>query len=135
MFLLDTNIVILVLNESNPTIARRLDAELEKATPILLSAIVLYELRFGIANGARRARNEAALAQFLTMPLDLLSFDGEDADHAADIRAALKRAARPIGPYDILIAAQSRRRGAVLVTLNRREFERVPGLMVTDWAA
>ena len=45
----------------------------------------------------------------------------------------LKRSA-PIGPYDLLIAAQARRRGAALVTLNRREFERVPGLMVTDWA-
>jgi len=92
-------------------------------------------LRFGIANLAGRARNEAALAQFMTMPLDLVSFDHEDADHAADIRAFLKRAARPIGPYDVLIAAQARRRSAVLVTLDRREFERVPGLMVTDWAA
>ena len=33
-----------------------------------------------------------------------------------------------------LAAAQARRRGAALVTLNRREFERVPGLIVTDWA-
>ena len=32
-------------------------------------------------------------------------------------------------------AAQARRRGATLVTLNRREFERVPGLSVADWAA
>lgn len=33
-----------------------------------------------------------------------------------------------MGPYDILIAAQARRRGAVLVTSNGREFARVPGL-------
>ena len=39
----------------------------------------------------------------------------------------------PIGPYDCLIAAQARRRGATLVTANGREFTRVPGLMVTDW--
>ena len=133
MFLLDTNIIIPVLNESNDVLARRLDVELERATPILLSVVVLYELRFGIALSARRTRNEAALAQFLTMPLDLLNFDDEDADHAADIRATLKRDGRPIGPYDILIAAQARRRNAVLVTLNRREFERVPSLMVSDW--
>ena len=44
------------------------------------------------------------------------------------IRAALAKAGKPIGPYDVLIAAQARRRGATLVTANRREFARVPGL-------
>jgi tRNA(fMet)-specific endonuclease VapC len=39
----------------------------------------------------------------------------------------------PIGHYDYLIAAQARRRGAALVTLNQREFARVPGLIVMDW--
>jgi tRNA(fMet)-specific endonuclease VapC len=34
----------------------------------------------------------------------------------------------------VLIAAQARRRGATLVTSNMREFERVPGLLVVDWA-
>ena len=48
-------------------------------------------------------------------------------------RAFLESKGTPIGPYDLLIAAQARRREAVLVTLNRREFERVPRLMVTDW--
>ena len=39
----------------------------------------------------------------------------------------------PIGHYDLLIAAQARRRGALLVTANTREFERVPGLTIADW--
>ena len=51
-----------------------------------------------------------------------------------DIRAYLESIGKPIGPYDILIAAQARQRDAVLVTLNRRGFERVPRLMVTDWS-
>ena len=41
----------------------------------------------------------------------------------------------PIGQYDYLIASQARARRATLVTGNIREFERVPGLMVTDWTA
>jgi tRNA(fMet)-specific endonuclease VapC len=36
--------------------------------------------------------------------------------------------------YDMLIAAQARRRGALLVTANAREFARVPGLRMEDWA-
>jgi predicted nucleic acid-binding protein len=48
--------------------------------------------------------------------------------------AHLERAGTPIGPYDILIAAQARRRNLTIVTANRREFERVPGLTVQDWS-
>jgi tRNA(fMet)-specific endonuclease VapC len=133
MFLLDTNIVIPVLNERDPAAARRLDAELTLGTSIVMSAIVLFELRYGVANSARRERNESVLAHFMTLPLTIAPFEPDDATHAGDIRAHLERDGTPIGPYDILIAAQARRRGAVLVTRNRREFERVPGLMVTDW--
>jgi tRNA(fMet)-specific endonuclease VapC len=52
---------------------------------------------------------------------------------AGDIRAELEKMGTPIGHYDYLIAAQARRRGAALVTLNQREFARVPGLIVMDW--
>jgi tRNA(fMet)-specific endonuclease VapC len=46
----------------------------------------------------------------------------------------LERAGTPIGPYDILVAAHARRRGALLVPANTREFARVPGLRFEDWA-
>ena len=41
----------------------------------------------------------------------------------------------PIGGYDLLIAGQARARGLIVVTANTREFERVAGLSVEDWAA
>jgi tRNA(fMet)-specific endonuclease VapC len=135
MFLLDTNIVIPILNESDPAAARRLNEELVLGTPIVMSTIVLFELRYGIARSVRRERNEGVLAQFMTLPLTVAPFEDDDATHAGDIRAYLERDGTPVGAYDTLIAAQARRRGAVLVTRNRREFDRVPGLMVTDWAA
>lgn len=75
------------------------------------------------------------LEDFLAAPIDIVAFDAEDAAMAGDVRTALERPGTPIGHYDILIAPQARRRGAVLVTANRREFERVPVLMVTDWSA
>jgi len=45
----------------------------------------------------------------------------EDAEELGDIRAALERPGTPIGADDILIAAQARRRSAVLITANDRE--------------
>lgn len=41
---------------------------------------------------------------------------------------------KTIGPYDLLIAAHARHIKAVLVTNNEREFRRVPGLSVQNWA-
>ena len=75
-----------------------------------------------------------ALAAFLTLAVTPWPFEPEDAEEAGDIRAALERAGTPIGPHDVLIAAQARRRGAALVTANTGEFNRVPGLRTEDWA-
>lgn len=133
MYLLDTNAVIFVLNERRPVLSARLDRELERGTTVFLSSIVLFELRFGIAKSQRRESSEQILDKFLMLPFKSAVFDLEDARHAGDIRAGLERAGTPIGPYDVLIAAQARRVGAVLVSDNMREFSRVPGLGVTDW--
>lgn len=135
MFLLDTNAIIAVLTERVPAVARRLETEVARGTTLLLSTIVLHELRYGIAKSSKRAQSEALLDAFLELPIEIAEFGPDDATHAGDIRAYLVRQGTPIGPYDVLIAAQARSRNAVLVSANRREFDRVPGLIVTDWAA
>lgn len=61
-------------------------------------------------------------------------FEPEDAEEAGEIRAELERAGTPIGPHDVLIAAQARRRSALLVTANTTEFIRVPRLRIADWS-
>jgi tRNA(fMet)-specific endonuclease VapC len=71
----------------------------------------------------------------LGLEVTLWPFEPGDAEEAGDIRAALERSGTPTGPYDILIAAQARRRSAVLITANEREFARVPGLKTEDWAS
>jgi len=100
-----------------------------------LPAIALFELRYGRARSDRQAEVDRLLAEFLAPGIVVLAFDAEDAAHAGDIRAHLESQGPPSGHYDYLIAAQARRRAATLVTLNTREFLRVPGLMVADWAA
>jgi hypothetical protein len=55
---------------------------------------------------------------------------GGDADF---IDAVLAAKGTPIGPYDVLIAGQAMARDMILITHNRDEFGRVPGLRIEDW--
>jgi tRNA(fMet)-specific endonuclease VapC len=135
MICVDTNVVIAAINERAPRVRRRIEESLVEGTIVGVPTIVLHELWYGIEKSARREVNAAALRKFLTLDLTPWPFDAPDAEEAGEIRAALARAGTPIGPYDVLIAAQARRRGATLVTANHREFVRVPGLKVQDWAA
>lgn len=135
MFLLDTNVIVHALNGRVPAVETRLQQELTVGTRLLISSIVVFELRYGIAESSRREASGRVLDAFLSEGFEIVSFDREDANEAGEIRAYLEASGMPIGAYDTLIAAQARRHGAVLVTSNRKEFERVPGLMVTDWGA
>jgi tRNA(fMet)-specific endonuclease VapC len=135
MLCLDTNVVVGLMTGRNHAIRLRFEAERLAGSQLTLSVIVLFELRFGAANSGRPEGNARALERFLAEKFEILGFDPDDAAEAGAIRAHLRARGTPIGPYDILIAAQVRRRGATLVTSNLREFKRVPGLIVTDWAA
>lgn len=134
MICLDTNIVIYVINRRIPSVGFRLAEQLRLGTEVGLPAIALFELRYGHARSDRRKQSDRLLAEFLAPGIVVLPFEAEDAAHAGDIRADLESKGTPIGAYDCLIAAQARRHGAALVTLNAREFSRVPGLIVADWA-
>lgn len=103
--------------------------------PLHVSVVVLFELWYGAAKSGARQRNTERLADFFAGPIQLLTFDAEDAREAGEIRAMLAKAGTPIGPYDVLIAAQARRRGATLITANENEFLRVPGLHIENWVA
>ena len=133
MFCLDTNIVIFGMTGRRPKVAARLDAELAAGASLIVPAIVRYELEYGCARSVQPMQSRASLELFLSAGFEQPPFDLEDPREAGEIRAALEAKGTPIGPYDTLIAAMARRRGATLVTLNRAEFERVPGLSVEDW--
>jgi tRNA(fMet)-specific endonuclease VapC len=134
MICLDTNIAIHVINRRIPAIRHRLAEQLRSGTEIGFPAIALFELRYGHARTDRQAESDRLLAELLAPGIIVLPFEAEDAAHAGDIRAHLERKGTPIGHYDYLIAAQARCRGAALVTLNARQFERVPRLLVLNWA-
>ena len=136
MIHLDTNVAIGLLSSRASILRRRFDAATATGRRFALSAIALHELHYGASASARPLENVRKLDAFLVKTgIDVLPLTPDDAREAGDIRAELRRAGTPIGPYDLLIAAQARRARATLVTSNTREFARVPGLAVLDWAA
>jgi tRNA(fMet)-specific endonuclease VapC len=134
MICLDTNVVIAVLNDRTSPALARIEAAISAGDTLAISCIVLYELWYGAAKSARPERNAQRITDFLAGPIEVLPFEPADAEEAGEIRATLERAGTPIGPYDVLVAAQARRRDALLVTANEREFARVPRLKFEDWA-
>jgi len=133
---LDTNVVIDLLGRKRPQVRRCFDEAMASGGKLLLSSIALFELRFGVANSARPEANARALDALLEgAEIDIVAFDRDDAAEAGAIRAWLRSAGHEIGPYDMLIAAQTRRRDATIVTHNLKEFALVPRLNSVDWAA
>ena len=134
-YLLDTNAVIALLEKEPAIFRKRLRRAVSKGAAVAVSSIVLYELWYGVARSARRRENAERLRVFLSGGIAVSAFSEEDAMTAGDLRASLDAAGTPIGPYDLLIAAQALRIGATLVTANVSEFTRVPGLQWQDWTA
>jgi tRNA(fMet)-specific endonuclease VapC len=132
-YLLDTNAVVAILKDRPPAVRRRLRQAISTGASISVSSVVLYELWYGIARSERRVENTERLRIFLSGGIRVLPFDEEDAIAAGDLRAKLETSGTPIGPYDLLIAAQAVRSGSTLVTANVSEFARVSGLVWRDW--
>jgi tRNA(fMet)-specific endonuclease VapC len=132
-YLLDTNTVIALLRNKPARVRERLQRVVSEDTLIVVSSVVLFELWYGVARSGRRQENTERLRAFLSGDISILPFEKEDAAIAGDLRATLETGGNPIGPYDLLVAAQTLRTGATLATANVSEFARVPGLVWQDW--
>ncbi len=130
-YLLDTNICIYAIKQRPAQVVARLREH--AAQGLGISSISVAELFFGAAKSGS-INNLAALRQFLE-PLEIADFDLAAAEVYGRSRLALEQAGTPIGPLDMLIAAHAMALDVTLVTNNTREFERVPGLKVANWAA
>ena len=129
MFVLDTNTVIYFFKGEGAVPQRLLSVPPRE---IGLPAIVVFELEVGIAKSTSPEKRTTQLNEMISL-IQVLPFGIEEARCAAMIRAELERRGTPIGPFDTLIAATAMVRGAILVTRNTREFERIQGLRLQDW--
>lgn len=130
-YLLDTNICIFTM-KNKPQIVR--DAFNRHDGQMCISSVSLMELIVGAEKSLQVERNLRAIEGF-TARLMVLPYDVGAANHTGQIRADLERKGTPVGAYDYMIAGHARSQGLIVVTNNRREFDRVPGLRVEDWTA
>ena len=130
-WLLDTNICIYLLKQKPRAVLDRLRGV--EITSVAISSVTLAELEYGVAKSSRPDQNREALAA-LVAPLAVAPFDDAAAARYGPLRAELERRGRPIGSLDMLIAAHALSLGRTLVTNDEREFSRVPGLPVENWA-
>ncbi|MDW7408193.1 type II toxin-antitoxin system VapC family toxin [Klebsiella pneumoniae] len=132
-YMLDTNICSFIMREQPEAVIKRLEQAVLRNQRIVISAITYAELRF-VATGPKASPRHIALVDAFCARLDaVLPWDRAAVDATTDIKVALRLAGTPIGPNDTAIAGHAIAAGAILVTNNTREFERVPGLMLEDW--
>ena len=127
-YLLDTDTCVFILRRRHGALERLLQ---ESPDDVALSAMTEAELHFGALKSSRSAHTLAQLKEVLD-PIPVLAFDSAAARRHAELRLALLQA--PIGDRDLVIASVAVANGLVLVTHNTREFGRISGLGLEDWA-
>ena len=132
-YLLDTNACIALINGEPPAVRSRFQSVTSEGAEVYVSAIACFVLWYGVAKSSRPEVNRRRLEAFFGGPVFSLPFEDEDAEIAGEIRANLEALGKPIGAYDLLIAAQASRQGLTLVTANSSEFSRVRVLKWVDW--
>jgi tRNA(fMet)-specific endonuclease VapC len=134
MFLLDTNIVSYFLRGASPALNQRILNSAPEA--LAISIISAGELRFGLSRlpPARRAAQLALQLDGLLNVVAVLPLPSEAAQHYGTARSQLEAAGTPIGGNDLWIASHALAQNLTLVTNNTKEFERVVGLKLENWA-
>ncbi|MDE2416525.1 MAG: PIN domain-containing protein [Burkholderiales bacterium] len=129
--LLDTNICIYIINEQPTQVLQRLIRVGRES--LAISTVTVAELAFGIAKSTR-ADARAKLENFLSK-FPILDWDQDAAWVYGNVRKTLEAKGQRIGERDLLLACQALALDATMVTNNTREFERVDGLKLENWAA
>ena len=130
-YMLDTNICIYAIKHKPEQVFIRLKEH--EPSEVCISSVTYAELVHGVEKSQAIDKNRVALALLLTN-IEIMDFNSLAAESYGKIRADLENAGTPIGPLDMMIAGHAKSLGFTLVTNNTREFERVAGLKLENWA-
>ena len=130
-YLLDTNICIYIAKRKPEGVSKRLQEM--RPGDVGMSVVTYLELVFGAWKSQQVESNLEKIEQ-LRRVIPVEPLDAGVGKHYGRIRAFLERKGLPIGAYDLLIAAHALTLGLTLVTNNVREFARIDGLALENWA-
>jgi tRNA(fMet)-specific endonuclease VapC len=135
-YLLDTEHLSL-LDRGHAALQTRLDNE--QAGTVGVSAVTVEEALWGRVNNLRRAPDGAARIRRYHYLLGtfnlLLKFPQVPYDQASEDEFQRLLALRTgVGVQDLKIAAVALVNNLTVLTRNRRDFARVPGLVIDDWS-
>lgn len=139
MILLDTNVLsALMRQEPDAAVIRWLDRQPRQS--VWTTAITVFEIHFGLqimAAGKRRASLMGAFEKLLGDVLErrVAYFDGEAAQHAADLMAVRQKEGRPGELRDTMIAGIVLASHAVLATRNVAHFKDISSSVVNPWVS
>ena len=131
LYMLDTNICSYIIRNKPQSIKTKLQ-EVEQNHTVALSSIVVSELLYGATK-----KDSPKLLRIVSAFIDnfiIYDYSKISAQSYANIRTDLEKKGEIIGANDLLIASHALSLGAVLVTNNTREFERVEKLVLEDWS-
>lgn len=100
---------------------------------IFISSLSVMEIEYGLKLNVERENKIRPLWNSLLQLIEVLPYSTGCARNTARVRAILKAAGLPIGPYDILIAGTALAHNMVMVTSNFNEFNRVNELKIENW--
>jgi len=131
LHMLDTDTASYLIKGKSPAIESRLAALVPSA--VCISVITRAELQYGLKQLPADHRLHLAVRQFLKI-IHTLPWNAEAADWYADIRHQIISTGQTIGEMDMMIAAHALSSCAVLVTNNRRHYERIAApLILENW--
>ena len=130
-YMLDTNICIYAIKKKPKEVIEQLLKHCEDE--YFISVITYSELIYGAEKSSMPERNKVAINTFLSN-ITILNFDSIAGNEFGRIKSQLENRGQIIGTMDMLIAAHAISSKCVLVTNNEREFNRVSGLIVENWA-
>ena len=129
--MLDTNICIYIIKNKPLQVKEKLYKF--EISEVCISTITVSELIYGAYKSQFVEKNLKAIEGFL-LPFEIMDYDYKASIEYGKIRAYLEKKGKVIGNMDMQIAGHALSLNLELISNNTKEFERINGLKLDNWA-